>query len=208
MLEFRKKMQIVAAGQGVLHRAVVAVPDHMVEESLYEERLVFFEVPPGGDRSAHLIALLALAWCTDTADWSERGIIYNIHSLYEMREDSLDPDDETGLYLFETGAGGEEGFGPRRIHYAKRHDVTVMVTPRVARRLDRVLDLLQLVRDGRDLVSAHLDLHAQRTDQPHVEMEAWNMLTDAQRAAALTAAKTAIAAEAMSYLTQGRAGNR
>lgn len=81
---------IAVLGNGRLHRAVVALPDAMGERDRgYQERLVFFEAPRTAatdDAAAHLERLLAAAWCTDTRDWCERGFIYNVRALGELKE--------------------------------------------------------------------------------------------------------------------------
>lgn len=204
-LSHRIKMPITASGNGTLHRAIVSLPDSMCEESRLEEKVVFFEVPPGVQASTRLAQLLALAWCVDTEGWVDQGYIYNTHSLYELRHDSEAPDDHRPYYLFETGAGGEQGLGPYRTHYAKPDHVAFFVTPRVAKRLEAAVGDIQESFDAKLAVEAYLKQSQGRADRAHVAMEAWNTLTESQRGAVLSMSKTAMPAQAMAYLVGNEA---
>ncbi|WP_322058458.1 hypothetical protein [Paraburkholderia sp. J63] len=133
-------VSIAGLGNGRLHRAVVALPDAMGEPGRgYQERIVFFEAPHGADAATHLEYLLAAAWCIDTADWCERGFIYNIRDQGELMERPA-----TGtareLQLLEIGWGG--GVGPDQAHYARTEEVDLFVTPRVAARLRELLAIV------------------------------------------------------------------
>jgi hypothetical protein len=117
-------MAVTALGNGVLHRAIVSLPEHMTErDHPMQERIVFFETPSSDTCARHLEQLLAAAWCVDTKEWCENGYIYNVHSAYDMKRDAFG-DAETGeLYLFEIGAGGngEPAVGPQRIRPSGRY---------------------------------------------------------------------------------------
>jgi hypothetical protein len=61
--------------------------------------------------------------------------------------------------------------------------------------------LIETVRQAKIAVRSYFDLCENRTDREYVEMEAWNSLTDAQRGAVFSMAKSAgVAAQGMAYL--------
>ncbi|WP_457425623.1 hypothetical protein [Roseateles sp. P5_E7] len=128
-----------------LHRAFVSLPDALTSRDRpLRDRKVFFEAPLNADRHAYLEQLLASAWCTDTTDWADRGYIYNCESAYDMASASFAAGDDVGdLCLFETGAGGDMGVGPERIHYARAADVDLFVPPLTADRLRSTLEIIE-----------------------------------------------------------------
>jgi len=134
---------ITALCTGHLHRAIVSVPEHMAELGRgMQERIVFFEVPPGAECGQHLEQLLAVAWCVNTRDWCADGAIYNIDSAPQRLGSGNYGGTETGeLRLFETGCGGDSdvAVGAERLHYARARDVDLFVTPRVYARLHTLL---------------------------------------------------------------------
>lgn len=151
-----EQLPIASTGVGSLHRAVVAVPDPSALRP-YAERQVFFEVHTSVSPCAHLAKVLALVWGIETAHWCEHGGIYNIRSASEMARDCwAGTADSDGLYLFEIGAGGENGVGPGRVHYARAADVDCFVSPLLASRLQRVLWIVEALyadQDATDVLS-------------------------------------------------------
>ena len=130
---------IVARGR--LHRAIVSLPLEMCKRGhTTQERIVFFEGPSRGTGS-HLAALLALAWGVDTAEWCERGFIYNISSARELLAQNLS--DSQDARLLETGWGGD-----MPIHYACDADVDLFVTPQVHERLLAALQATAAIRES------------------------------------------------------------
>ncbi|MDN7431423.1 hypothetical protein [Burkholderia sp. AU45388] len=126
---------------GVLYRAFVALPDALCRSrGAYDERTVFFEVPRGKGKAAHLELLLSAAWCVDPQGWAEEGAIYNIYSAAELYERNTDPTAE--LELLDIG-GGTDGIGPNKAYYARPSDVDLFVTPRVAARLRELLAIVE-----------------------------------------------------------------
>lgn len=137
---------VTALGNGILHRAIVALPSCMVgADRPLQERVVFFEAPSEFAAAAHLERLLASAWCTDTTQWAERGHIYNVEAvrerLHDERSSSFAEPAAGELRLLDTGCGGDGpgAVGPDRIHFARAADVDLFVTPRVAERLRALL---------------------------------------------------------------------
>jgi hypothetical protein len=52
-------MAVTALGNGVLHRAIVSLPEHMTErDHPMQERIVFFETPSSDTCARHLEQLL------------------------------------------------------------------------------------------------------------------------------------------------------
>jgi hypothetical protein len=133
-------LDITAIGNGTLHRAFVALPRSLCEPGdSMQERNVFFEAPSLTGRGQHLAHLLAAVWGEETADWVERGFIYNTKSVTELIRVAFG-DHMTGeLRLLEVGAGGLSGLGEHRILYARHADVDLFVSPRVATRLRQLL---------------------------------------------------------------------
>lgn len=135
---------ITALAQGILYRAVVSLPAELAEQDRpHQERIVFFEAANSAQCSAHLEQLLAAAWCTDTRGWCEQGHINSIHSAHELLHTpkGIGTDELRLLALADHAAGG---VGPDRICYARGHDVDLLVSPRVVRRLR---DLAEVVED-------------------------------------------------------------
>ncbi|RQX90169.1 hypothetical protein [Burkholderia stagnalis] len=129
-------LTIDALSTGLLHRAVVALPDNLCEPGRYGERIVFFEAPRSADAAAHLEQLLAAAWCVDTRDWTVDCFIYNLHDARELVERAFGHAATGELRLFEIG-GGPDGVGPDRLYYARAGDVDLFVTPRACARCSR-----------------------------------------------------------------------
>jgi len=153
----RPNRRITALANGVLYRAIVTLPNFMIEpEQPFEERIVFYEASGKEDYGRHLEALLAKAWCIDTINWCDQGFIANIYSAEELLSEGCNAGRENDLALFEIGWGGKgiDAVGPDAIHYARKGRVDLFVTPRVARRLHDALDaidlLYQLDARGRD----------------------------------------------------------
>lgn len=140
-----RPLAITSLGNGILHRAIVSLPNHMTERDRpLQERIVFFEAPSSAGAAAHLEQLLAAAWCIDTANWCDNGYIYNINSVNELYAHAFGGELTGELRLFEVGAGGDEfGVGPDRIHYARAWDVDFFVPPRVAGRLLDLSDMIE-----------------------------------------------------------------
>ncbi len=140
-----------ALGLVGLHRAIVSLPDSLTDrERPLQDRIVFFEAPTGVHPLTHLEQLLALVWGVDTTDWTDRGYIYNRECACDALQEAIDAGDDVSddIFLFETGAGGDIGIGPLRVHYARTPKVDLFVTPLRAERLRRALDRIeQLYRD-------------------------------------------------------------
>lgn len=137
-----RRIPIHALGNGVLHRAIVSLPRHMTERDRpLQERFIFFEAPSRQGACQYLERLLATAWCTDTADWGELGLIYNIDDAAELQRSRYGADETGELSVLECGCGGDgiEAVGEHRVHYARDRDVDVFTTPRVAVRLRELL---------------------------------------------------------------------
>ena len=150
MINQAQQLPIASSGVGSLHRAVVAVPDPSALRP-YAERIVFFEVHTSVSPCAHLESVLALVWGIETAHWCEDGGIYNIRSASEMARDCwAGAADSDGLYLFEIGAGGEDGLGPGRVHYARAADIDCFVSPLLASRLQQVLWTVEALHADQD----------------------------------------------------------
>ncbi|MBR8426370.1 MULTISPECIES: helix-turn-helix domain-containing protein [Burkholderia cepacia complex] len=142
--QLKPKLSINTRATGILHRAIVALPDELCEPGrLSQERVVFYEAPSSAESVAHLERLLAVAWGVDTNRWTDRGCIYNIYSSYELKERSFGETDLGELRLFEVGGGGMCGVGPDRLEYARRADVDLLVSPRVASRLQELLAVVE-----------------------------------------------------------------
>jgi len=150
-----RSVPITALGNGVLHRAIVSLPQHMTERDRpLQERIVFFEVPAShrsrgaftsSGSGEHLERLLATAWCIDTTNWCENGYLYNINTAQELYGNAFGHEATGELRLFETGCGGETfpAIGPGRIHYARAGDVDLFVPPRVVTRLRELSDVIE-----------------------------------------------------------------
>ncbi|WP_196491113.1 hypothetical protein [Burkholderia cepacia] len=144
--QLKRKLSINTRATGILHRAIVALPDELCEPGrLSQERVVFYEAPSSAESAAHLERLLAVAWGVDTNRWTDRGYIYNIYSSYELQERSFGETDLGELSLFEVGGGGMSGVGPDRLEYARRSDVDLLVSPRVATRLHELLAIVEFL---------------------------------------------------------------
>jgi hypothetical protein len=109
-----------------------------------EERVVFFEVPRGACCITQLERVLASNWCADTKKWYERGFIYNIDLAADLFKRSVGNDQTGDLRIFEIGAGGAPplSVGPLRIRYARTCQVDLFTSPRVTKRLRRLLDVI------------------------------------------------------------------
>lgn len=130
-----------------LQRAIVSLPPLLHEpERPMQDRIVFFEAY-SDERASRLEQLLSLAWRIDATGWSEQGWIYNFSSAYERLHEGLSFLDKShgDLCMFDTGSGGDLPFavGPDRTHFARRADVDLFVTPRLAARLLRALDVIE-----------------------------------------------------------------
>ncbi|MDD2661660.1 MAG: hypothetical protein PHY54_18570 [Methylococcales bacterium] len=127
-------MPITSLGLGVLYRAFVSIPEYLLvdRDRLLDERVVFFEVSGAVNPGQKLVQLLSLVWCIDSSNWLESGLIYNIYSAKELM--SINSSVELEWRLLEMGSG------PGGIHYAMREDVDLLVTPRVAKRLNDLID--------------------------------------------------------------------
>lgn len=139
---------ITALGNGLLHRAIVSLPQHMTErDKPLQERIVFFEVPAGTDvgRGEYLEKLLAVTWGIDTTNWCENGYLYNINTTQDLYSYAFGLEDTGELRLFETGCGGDlmPAIGPNRIHYARAADVDMFVPPKVAARLRELSEVIE-----------------------------------------------------------------
>jgi hypothetical protein len=117
----------------------------MVEpEQPVEDRVVFFEVPRGADCIAQLKQVLACNWCADTEHWYERGYISNIEPAFDLLKRAAGNDRTGDLRIFEIGIGGAPplAVGPKRIQYARASHVDLFTSPRVTKRLRRLLDVI------------------------------------------------------------------
>lgn len=169
--EIKPPQSILALANGVLCRAVVSLPSHMAApDRLYEERYVFFEADDIERAGRYLETLLSNVWCIDTTGWSDKGYIYNIFSVQELKRNSLSIADND-LQLLETGSG-KDAIGPDRIYYASADQVDLFVTPLVAKRLREALDAIELLhiekaqRDKQtDDNESSLRYYAQLTEQ-------------------------------------------
>lgn len=132
-----------------LHRAIVALPLHMMCAGHHlQERVVFFMAPHGVHAATHLAEMLALAWGVDTREWCDRGYIYNVDSARMMTRPSAGAQPcanalQMALLLLETGFGGSDAVGPEGQHYARAADVDLFVTPRVAEQLHAALRFVE-----------------------------------------------------------------
>jgi len=148
MNSFPTWIPIPYLGNGILHRAVVALPPLMVRgDDAFEERIVFFESPDSMQSAKHLESLLSVAWCVNAENWCENGYIYNVRSIHELKVETFSSDSTTELYVLETGRGGNgiTAIGPDRIHYARESQVDIFVTPRVAARLHELLEAVEIL---------------------------------------------------------------
>lgn len=131
-LQVRENQQPVSnLGHTVVYRAFVLLSGYIQDA----ERVVFFECEKNQNKGVYLANLLNMVWSLpdDNANkWLEHGDIYNIYSVQELMEINLSDDPE--LRVLETGSG------PDGIHYAAQCDVDLFVTPKVAQRLQ---DLVQ-----------------------------------------------------------------
>ncbi|KUZ17407.1 hypothetical protein [Burkholderia ubonensis] len=136
-------LTIDALGNGVLHRAFVALPDALCEPGqVAQERTVFFEAPSAACAAAHLEQLLAAAWGIDTCDWTKRGFIYNLFDARELVACAFGAAVAGELRLLEIGAG------PDQVYYARAADVYLFVTPRVTARLRAIVEHLHETGSG------------------------------------------------------------
>lgn len=132
---------VTALASGFLHRAIVSLPLRLCDRGReITERIVFFECPRFmADEAVHLERLLAAAWCIDTTDWCQDGYIYNITSAHDRitGNASFSEHPDVELRLFDTGCGGDgpSAVGPDRTHYARADQIDLLVSPRVAVRL-------------------------------------------------------------------------
>lgn len=116
---------------GRLYRAIVSLPEHMcAADRPLQERWVFFDCPSTEQPSARLETLLALAWNTDTAGWTEHGLIYNTGYAPDVIAEQ-DGDDDSALFVCASGGDG--------IEYVAACDVDYFCTPRVRARLEAAL---------------------------------------------------------------------
>jgi hypothetical protein len=136
-----RRTPVTALASGSLHRAIVSLPLQLCDrDSEITERIVFFECPRfRADEAGHLERLLAAAWCIDTTNWCEDGHIYNITSAHDRitGDTSFSEHPDVELRLFDTGCGGDgpNVVGPDRTHYARADQIDLLVSPRVAVRL-------------------------------------------------------------------------
>ncbi|WP_157636849.1 hypothetical protein [Burkholderia ubonensis] len=143
MKKLMPTLTIDALGTGLLHRAVVALPDALCEPGqVASERIVFFEAPSPASAAAHLEQLLAAAWGVDTRGWTEHGCIYNLFDAHELIARAFGAAAAGELRVLEIGAG-PDGVGPDRVVYARAADVDLFVTPRVAARLRALLAIVE-----------------------------------------------------------------
>ena len=141
---FRTPIDVL--GNGRLHRAIVDLPESLSEPGRpAQTRVVFFEAPADGSPSSHLIKLLSIAWCMDAHDLAQRGMLTNVRTATELLEEGFGSVETSEMRVLETGAGGHAlpAVGPDRIHYARRGDVDLFTTPRVAARLNELLDIVE-----------------------------------------------------------------
>lgn len=125
--------------KGHLAVAIVTLPEGCGlagPEDTFAERRVFFEAQKPENLAGQLQELLARAWCVDTSDWLEHGLICNVYSAEEAIAQGVAEGLPEELALFECGSGSESfGVGPDLIHYWRQNEIDLLVTPRVAHRL-------------------------------------------------------------------------
>lgn len=144
-----QRLEITAIGNGILHRAFVALPPSLSEPGdSMQERIIFFEAPSLAGRGQHLAQVLAAVWGEDTHDWVDRGFIYNTKSVTDLTSDAFGDHTTGELRLLEVGAGGSSGVGENRIVYARDTDVDLFVSPRVATRLRELLARVERLYDS------------------------------------------------------------
>jgi hypothetical protein len=145
-----------------LHRAIVALPAGLCSDHrALQERIVFFETGAPYP-CATLEMLLSELWHVEAIGWGERGFIYvsSAHDRLHGGESFAEPEDGD-LRLFDTGIGSELcGVGASRIHYARRADVDLFVTPRLAVRLNAALDRIEALYAAEPARRAAVDQEA------------------------------------------------
>jgi|8_EtaG_2_1085327.scaffolds.fasta_scaffold29700_4 hypothetical protein len=139
-------LQISSVARGMLFVAVVEPPESLVGRDGIWERRVIFELPYSKalNPAEWLQELLGQVWDVDTSDWLDRGLICNVQEASECISQSLaEGTQERVLGLFECGSGSESfGVGPDLIHYWRRNEVDMFVTPLVAERLSQIQDVI------------------------------------------------------------------
>lgn len=140
-------LSISSVAKGTLFVAVVEPPESLVGRDGIWERRVFFELAYSETRNPaeRLQELLGQVWNVDTSDWLDRGLICNVQEASECISQSLaEGTQDRVLGLFECGSGSESfGVGPDLIHYWRRNEVDMFVTPLVAERLSQIQDVIE-----------------------------------------------------------------
>lgn len=150
MSNSNREKSISSSGVGILHRAIVSMPQSPSSRT-YAERVVFFEAPNRAQAAGHLEKLLSIVWGMDTTDWCSVGNIYNVDAKDELEQNCYsEKADDDNLYLFEIGCGGSNGIGPNHIHYARATDVDFFVTPRHAQCLQHAVWIIEALYGDQD----------------------------------------------------------